>query len=155
MDAGWRWYSDARAIVKGLAEVYGRRDETVAGVIAALSQRQEWRRNVRQAEAALKAGRAVGGLGQARERANRILAGEHPWKVLRGPKIRAFYRAILGDDQAVVIDTWMCRALGHNEKPTIKQYRKLAARVRREARAREMPPAVYQATVWCAIRNAA
>lgn len=155
LDAGWRWYTDARALVQGLAVVHQRRDETVAGVIAALSQREQWRRNVRRADAALATGAATSGLRGSREKANRILAGEHPRDVLRGPKIRAFYRALLGDDNAVVIDTWMCRALGHHEKPTPKQYARLAARIRREARARNMPPAIWQATVWCAIRGAA
>lgn len=153
MNSGWRWYTDARALVQGLATVYNKRDETVAGVIAALSQREQWTRNVRRAEAALRAGEATGGMLQSRIKANRILAGEHPRKVLSGPKTRAFYRALLGDDNAVVIDTWMCRVYGHHEKPTPKQYKRLAQRVRREARARGIPPAVWQAIQWVEVRR--
>ena len=90
---------------------------------------------------------------QARAKAAQIADGRPPDLVLRGPKIRAFYRALLGDDEAVVIDTWMLRALGHHEKPTPKQYKRLAQRVRREARRRGIPPAVWQAIVWCKARG--
>jgi len=149
--AGWRWYSDARAIVAGLADIYARPPTMVAGVIAVCSQREEWRRNVRKAERALR-GEGVPGMRIIRDRALRILAGEAPLDVLRGPKIRAFYRALMGNDNAVVIDTWMCRHYRHSEKPTLKQYKKLAQRVRREAERREIPPATWQAILWCRIK---
>jgi len=47
---------------------------------------------------------------QVQRKVRDLLKGAEPENVLRGPKIRAFYRAIMGHKNAVVLDTWMLRA---------------------------------------------
>lgn len=151
---GWLWYTNARAIVYGLASHYGRDPKVVAGVFAALSPRTQWDTNVARANAALKTGKASGGLPLGVKRAQEILDGGDPWYVLRGPKVRAFYRALLGDDKAVTIDAWMLRALGFpHEKPTPLQVKRLDRRVRHMASKKGIPPAVMQAIIWCKERS--
>ncbi len=154
MHEGWTWYSVARAYVQGLSELYDRDVETVAGIVAVLSQRRKWRANCLAAEQLLK-GADPGGLPRAKAKALRIMNGEHPELVMKGPKIWAFYRAILGDDDAIVVDSWMARYLRINEKMTLKQYNRAADTLRAEALRLERPPAVHQAIVWIDTRGAA
>jgi hypothetical protein len=152
-EEGLTWYETAECIIDRLATMYDYDRWTVAGVVAALSQRMRWKENLFQAERCLQ-GKRPRGIELACQKAMRIRNGEAPEDVLGGPKIRAFYRAILGDPNAVVIDTWMLLAAGwHRAGYTIKQYNRLAAELRADAFKAGQHPAVFQAIVWCAIRN--
>lgn len=153
---GRQWYKLALMEATDMAMRYDVPVRTAAGVIAALSPRKTWAQNVRLAHELLSGGETRT-LSAHRLIANRIIGAEHllaPDEVMRGPKTRAFYRAIMGDVDAVVLDVWMLRALGvSSAKLTPKQYEMLAEVVRAEAiRVGEMP-AEYQAIVWCAIRG--
>ena len=55
---GCDWYPSALKIATRIADKYGLRVETVAGVIAALSPSNKWERNVYDAEALIKVWRA-------------------------------------------------------------------------------------------------
>jgi hypothetical protein len=89
-------------------------------------------------------------------KAERIRDGESPDAVLGGPKVRAFYRAILGDASAVVVDSWMLRACGHGRDTcTEKQYRAYARELAHCARLVGCKPSEFQAIVWCHIRKGA
>jgi hypothetical protein len=75
-------------------------------------------------------------------------------EVLGGPKTRAFYQALMGDDNAVVIDAWMLRAAGWSrDSCTANQYATFAMQLSFEAAALKVPPAVMQAVVWCEVRR--
>lgn len=151
---GRTWYADARQACTRLAQAHGVALETAAGVVAALSPRIQWANNLRQADNAL-AGRRVAALGVSVRKAARIVAGECPTVVLAtGPKTLAFWRALCGNLDAVVLDVWMLRALGHeSDRVTDRQYRLFAETVRQYADIVAERPAVFQAIVWCSIRG--
>jgi hypothetical protein len=101
MRAGRSWYADARAVAARI----GPDVPTGAGVLAALSPQCSWSENVRLAEQAFRTDKATGHTGDACSKANRIMYGHaDPLGALGGSKVRAFYRAIVGDPDAVVID---------------------------------------------------
>lgn len=136
---GHGWYTRARDLAEGLVKTHGwdmsiagdyeREVAKAAGVIAALSPRLAWRKNVEYAELAYMtyAGIAEQGVMSMRtdgdiseayfagmiptlnanaRKAFRILNGEDPEDVLGGPKVRAFYFTIVNpsDPRAVVVD---------------------------------------------------
>ena len=73
-----------------------------------------------------------------------------------GPKVRAFYRAILGDPDAVVLDRWALRAAGHHrDTATPKQYQRIADEYRAAAAAVGERPRDFQAIVWIVTRESA
>ncbi len=150
---GWRWYTDARGVVLLMAVEFNRPPSVVAGVIAALSPRQQWLRNLRVAALVLDGKRGYG-LSDGRRKAKRIIGGIPPLEVLGGPKTRAFYRALMGDDNAVVIDIWMLRCVGWpRDACTVNQYAAFEMQLSFEASVLQVPPAVMQAVVWCETRK--
>ena len=67
---------------------------------------------------------------------------------LNGKKIESFRQALLGNDDAVVIDRWILRHYGKkNLSP--KQYDTLADKIRLEAISANLSPSAYQALIWC------
>lgn len=100
---GLRWYHNAHAVAQTLDPD---RPGRAAGVIAALSPRLSWPRNLELAGRAYADGRASGTLGMSCRAADAVLSGADPLDVLRGPKVRAFYSLILdpGDPLTVCID---------------------------------------------------
>jgi hypothetical protein len=105
LSRGMSWYALAYAHAVRLSPD----DPAVgAGVLAALSPQLGWGRSVDLAEQSFRAGTALGVRGQTYanlQKADYILSGTYaPLEVLGGPKVRAFYRAIMGDANAVVID---------------------------------------------------
>lgn len=152
------WYLHARRLVDELATAYSTSREIVAGVLAACSQRTQWSTNIDRATSVLDGKTKVGGLPAAVRKAVRIRKGEDPEQVLgkEAFKIKEFYRALLGDDDAAVIDVWMIRAMGwHRPSYTGPQYRRLADVLRAEAKRVGLKTTEYQATVWCVIRGRA
>lgn len=120
--AGREWYQRASYLALQLATEHGTTMRQAAGVIAALSPRLAWRKNVEYARLAFRLyyvgtmrhplqSRAVWESQMPVLKANarkawRILEGEDPDAVLGGPKVRAFYFTIVSPDdpRAVVID---------------------------------------------------
>jgi hypothetical protein len=100
---GTDWYSAARTFSIGLAERYGLTLEQAAGIVAAISPRLPWDRNMAYADLLMRTGDCPTLKGN-KAKAVRILSGERPLDVLGGAKVRAFYLAILGDPDAVVVD---------------------------------------------------
>jgi hypothetical protein len=167
------WYGVARRAADALAGEYGVSLSTAAGVIAALSPRVSWRDNLRGAERVLHRaafpelfgeggeleglGRPVPGYGANRRKAERIAAGERPLSVLGGDKVRAFYRAIMGDQDAAVIDVWMLRAVGEPERKSVRgpKYEAVARALRAAADAAGVNTAPFQAVIWTVVRGGA
>lgn len=162
--AGRHWYdsaeAEARAIAAELPSGLGK--VAAAGILAALSPRAQWSVNVRWAwvvairrsyHAFTLTPPAVG-LPLGRKAAWGIAWGEPPSAHLRGPKVRAFWRAIAGDRDAAVIDIWMLRAMGI-ETPTVSpaQYERCAEALREAARRVRVPTRDFQATIWMQIRG--
>jgi len=151
--AGRAWYREAHAACVRMAQEHGTSLHVVAGVVAALSPRMPWSRNLYLARNVL-AGSRSGCLSGSIDKAARIIAGDDPLTVLGGPKTRAFYRALIGDSDAIVVDVWMLRALGHGKDScTPRQYDGFTRTILEAAQAVGENPADFQAIVWCVIRG--
>jgi len=99
---GCSWYATARQVAESLDPADPAR---AAAVLAVLSPRLSWERNVEAATDAY-AGRPTRTLRMNEDKALRIIAGETPDAVVKGPKVRAFWAAIVDPDnaEAIVID---------------------------------------------------
>jgi hypothetical protein len=148
------WYRNSRRTARRLARQYGGGLGRAAGIIAALSPQVQWKVNVRMAEDMLRDGWATGQTYANLLKAERILQGERPLTVLGGPKVRAFYRAMMGDEDAAVIDTWMLQAIGWERKGvSLRQYERCAAALRAAAAQTGLTTAGFQAVVWTQVRG--
>jgi hypothetical protein len=131
MEAGARWYGeDAAALISDLARAGNVTREVAASVVAQLSPRTTWSRNVAAASAMLtawgsnadsdavvRAAYAVGAMRANVARALKVLInfghdcpeeGE-PFDLINGPKTNAFARNLCGDRNAVTVDVWAAR----------------------------------------------
>lgn len=72
--------------------------------------------------------------------------------IIRGPKTEAFSRAIMGDADAIVLDSWMGTALHVDPKrwEVRAVYRAGAKRIRKVAAILDWTPAETQAAIWAA-----
>lgn len=146
------------------------------GVIAALSPQTGWKRNLAYASQVVKWADELSEGDRLHRRvdsaprvhfaiqmAKAISIAAYnvsPLEVLHGPKERAFYGAIMGHPDAVVIDRWAARAAdpdrftgGKNETVTPAQYRKLALAYMAAAHKLNRPVRDVQGTVWFATRT--
>ena len=169
------WYHVARDVGEALGDDYGLGGRLKAiGVIAALSPRNKWARNVLDAEN-LIAAYQTGGAEQARltkvctfgankEKAIKILELQHGSEseilaILSGPKLREFYQCILGLDD-VCIDghaycIWTGGRTSLKDVPAIgvKLRRQIKADYRAAAATIGLAPSTLQAITWCAWRR--
>lgn len=154
--AATTWYAEARTFAQSLQAI--RPDWTLevsASVVSAFSPRVTWGHNKAKA---LQYAQGVMPKGLR----SHIFAADRcvVWGFdgLRGPKTNAFARAIAGDDNAVVVDVWMCRAAGlGKDAPNATEYRAIADAV--TAVADSLPltisPATLQALLWIVVRGKA
>ena len=174
---GINWYPNALEIAEELAARHGFSGRLKAiGVIAALSPRNKWERNVEDADRLIAAFNA-GGAEQARltkvctfgankEKAIRILqlplenASETEiLAILSGPKLQEFYNCIYGladvciDGHAYCI--WAANRTGLADVPAIgvKLRREIKADYRAAACELGITPSACQAITWCAWRR--
>ncbi len=155
--AGVPWYRESRRFARRLAREHGGGLARPAGITAALSPQVQWSVNKRMAEHYMATGTpGEGCLRLSDDRARAIWLGQRPLQVLRGPKTTAFYRAIMGDEDAAVIDTWMLQAVGWPHKGiSPKQYEKCAEALRKAAAYTPHTTAQFQAVVWTQVRGGA
>lgn len=114
IESGARWYAAGEEMIGAICRLTGDSPETVAGVVAQLSPRTTWDRNVAGAYALCVAGeRHPGIMGANYERACATLdagrKGDDPLATVRGPKTSSFARNLLGDREAVTIDVHAAR----------------------------------------------
>lgn len=160
--AGAQWYQVALCWASRIGRAHGYTTDQVAGVIAALSPLMHWTDNLATANEACRL--HAGGLSTPPAltlsytntcKAWAILDGADPLTVLSGPKVVAFYLAILGAEHAV-IDTWAYRAAtGKNPpySPTRRQVEMLTAEYAHAAARLGVSPRTLQAAVWLDIRQ--
>jgi len=148
-----KWYVDAERIAEKVAENLNTTLEVGASVVSAFSPRERWSVNVARA-IAFSLGQEVTCLKNNLVMANNSLT--LGFKALNGMKTNAFAKAIAGDENAVVIDVWMLRAVGIEKKsPTPKQYLELANAVKKTAFDFGMTPRAMQALIWIVVRGSA
>jgi hypothetical protein len=155
---GGAWYRESQRVARRLARKHGVRLSTAAGVIAALSPRIRWASNVALADAMLGGEEIRGVFRRNVEKAENIIAGDKlgddPLMWLGGQKVTAFYRAIMGDEDAAVIDVWMYRAAGYDPlKGSPARYREVEQALREAAEYVNIGVAKFQAIVWTQVRG--
>lgn len=116
---GANWYKSAHKIALNLADDYGLTLQTAAGVIAALSPRNKWSRNVIDAENLIETfvrdpesavNIKVCTFNKNKEKALKILKNNQDFftdntrEILSGPKLNEFFNCILGVEDDVCID---------------------------------------------------
>lgn len=161
---GRTWYLKAHDFALGLAYKYEFTLTQTAGVIAALSPRNKWAENQKDAGVALTAfneGKNIHDIKLSsthpnRDNVIRILKGVDPDKTL-GQKSRSFYRCIFNPlTDEVCVDVWAARAVNYQEKwiakkdyPVLQKYYQLGAK-----EVGTLPP-IFQATIWICERGKA
>ncbi len=148
-----KWYLDAERVAAQVARNLDSSLEVGATVVSAFSPRERWTNNVTKA-ISFSLGNNIPGFKNNMVMANNAIA--FGYDALKGLKTNAFARAIAGDEQAVVIDVWMLRAVGIEKKtPSQSQYNELAEAVKKTAFEYGMTPRSMQALIWIMIRGSA
>jgi hypothetical protein len=146
-----KWYVDAERIAEQVATNLGTTLEVGASVVSAFSPRERWSVNVARA-IAFSLGETVICLKNNLVMANNSLS--MGFKALNGQKTNAFAKAIAGDENTVVIDVWMLRAVGIEKKsPSQSLYNELAKSVTETATKFGMTPRSMQALIWIIVRG--
>lgn len=158
---GLRWYNGAKKECSNLARRNNLTLKQAVGIVAALSPRVNWGRNVIAAQN-LARGIKGEGFGANKIKAHKILEGQNPEDVLRGDKVTAFYSNIMrpSTSQDVTIDRWAIRVtLGSQDwktkvnTPTAKQYLQLGNEYREAAALVGLKPLELQAITWVTIKR--
>jgi len=148
-----KWYMDAERVAAEVARNLDSTLEVGATVVSAFSPRERWTNNVTKA-ISFSLGNNIPGFKNNMVMANNAIA--FGYDALKGLKTNAFARAIAGDEQAVVIDVWMLRAVGIEKKtPNQSTYNELANAVKKVAFDFGMTPRAMQALIWIMIRGSA
>ena len=171
---GARWYPEASNIAYALVNRYGVSYFQAVGVIAALSPRNKWERNLADAENLIKVfsidpesvdSVKVCTFGPNKAKAIRILTDkptshDEVLAILSGPKLQEFYSCIAGIDDEVCIDghaysIWAGDRITLADIPSIgKKLRKeIKADYREAALQAGISPSEMQAITWCAWRR--
>jgi len=161
---GLAWYGLAQEFAQTLSLDSSLSVEQCAGVIAAMSPMMSWRSNLDVARRLITHYQHTGllpdagyGLRRNVAKAWAILDGAPPLEVLSGPKVRAFYRNIMGDPSAVTVDRWAVRiALADPTHPgtvTAKGYGVIAEAYRDAADLLEVSARDLQAATWTYYRR--
>lgn len=148
-----KWYLDAERVAAEVARNLDSTLEVGASVVSAFSPRERWTNNVTKA-ISFSLGNHIPGFKNNMVMANNAIA--FGYDALKGLKTNAFARAIAGDENAVVIDVWMLRAVGIEKKtPNQTQYKQLADAVAKVAFDNGMTPRATQALIWIVVRGSA
>lgn len=146
-----KWYMDAERVAAEVARNLDSTLEVGASVVSAFSPRERWTNNVTKA-ISFSLGNHIPGFKNNMLMANNAIA--FGYNALKGLKTNSFAKAIAGDENAVVIDVWMLRAVGIEKKtPNQTQYKQLADAVTKVAFDNGMTPRATQALIWIVVRG--
>ena len=146
-----------REILQDLADDTGYTLEQAVAVLAVTSPRVQLRTNLDWTRLALESrGRETVGRypNQMMPKIRAILADPavaHAWAT--GPKCGAFYRAILGDPDALVLDVWATLAGTGSRELDAATRKTLEAAYRAAAKRARQTVRDFQAAVWIAVRE--
>lgn len=147
---GKNWYVQAERDIASLCRRRGWDRERFTGILAVTSPRVSVARNLRITLQFMQTGELLSNvMVTIRSGVTHYLnTGE-----IRGPKTEPFYRALLGDQTAIVLDVWMAKALDveqtHFGRRTIRE--ECDRRVAATARSLRMSPRDCQAAIWTGI----
>jgi hypothetical protein len=153
VEAASIWYREAEEVAEDVAENLSTSLEVGASIIAAFSPRERWSTNISKAIAFSLGNKPNGLQNNLRMAESALTLG---FDALKGLKTNAFARAIAGDNNAVVIDVWMCRAANlDTDSPNVTQYRTLTTAVNNVAAEFGLTPRTAQALIWIIVRGGA
>jgi hypothetical protein len=155
---GREWYDAARRECRKIARATGVPYKRVAAVLAItspdaqLSTNLRWTREICEGSSATMAGRYPR---DQRPKVEAALRSDDPGQYATGPKVSAFYRAIVGDADCLVIDRWASFAAGgpRDKVPGVKIRRMIEAAYRRAADLTDETVRDFQAIVWIQSRE--
>lgn len=157
VEHGARWYDEAGELASELSGGDVSRAHA-AVVIAHMSPRTTWTRNVLGARTLLATGGQYPGImGDLFQRAEASLTYVDPFDSFGkgATKTLNFARNIYGDREAVTVDVWAARVADLDESLLSRKgaYEAVAHAYRLAARRRGVDPATMQATTWIVARN--
>jgi len=113
---GRTWYPEAFRMLSGMAQETGHTTAQAVAVFAITSANTQLLANIRYTEKILRGERFHGCYPVVQTPLVKgALSTTKPQRFVTGPKCSAFYRAIMGDTSALVLDRWAARAAGLNE----------------------------------------
>lgn len=164
-ESGAQWYgADATAVLGALVAAGAPSVEHAAAVVAHLSPRTSWARNVAGAMALVADGAGaalvLGCMSANVKRAQGAMVSDEPLTTINGPKTKAFALNLLGDRDAVTVDVWAMRVAVRDcvtdpEKVLGRTgvYDAIAHAYRVAAASVNVTPETMQATTWIVARN--
>lgn len=170
---GQSWYARALAFARNLAADHNLDATAIVAVIASLSPRNKWERNMQDAESMVKVFAAGGDyddlmnlkvctFSTGKQKAAKILTEnitdrDELLAILKGPKLCEFFNCILGDSGDVCIDghaysIWVGDRITLANVPSIgkKLRQTIKADYQEAARILGVQPHVVQAITWVA-----
>lgn len=152
---GRTWYPEAYRLCQEMADTYGRSVAQVAAVLAITSVDAQLATNLRWTEEILRGEREAGRYpADQAPKVRAALATRYPGRIVTGPKCSAFYRAIMGDTNSLVLDRWAQLALGHKRKHLPRAVRReFELAYRTAAAACSETVRAFQAITWIAVRE--
>jgi len=155
---GRLWYPLMRRHLRSLAEEHQRPLSQVAAVLAITSVDVQLMTNLRWTEEILRGEREAGRYpANQTPKVRAVLGARYPCRYVTGPKVQAFYRAVMGDPDALVLDRWMLKpVLGHercHSIPGVRVRAQIEETYRAAATACGERTAHFQAIIWIALRE--
>lgn len=155
---GRAWYDAARAECESIARDTGVEMERVAAVLAITSPDARLLQNVSWTRAACENGAGHGRYPS--DQRPKVYCALHDKldrvpDAVRGPKVTAFYRAIMGCDETLVIDRWAAYAAGErrDRAPNARMRAALTLAYREAAAQAGESVRDFQAIVWIQVRE--
>jgi len=152
---GRSWYPEAHRLLSRMAAEHDRTTAQAAAVFAITSMNTTLLSNIRFTEQILRGERTAGCYPAFQgPLVISALKADRPGRFVRGPKCIAFYRAIMGDVDALVLDRWAARAAGHEKRWVAGRLRtELEHAYKEAAEACGETVRAFQAIVWIHTRE--
>jgi hypothetical protein len=159
---GRAWYPTARALMLALAAETDYTLEQAVAVMAITSPGAQlvsnlaWTRTALESRGAVDVGRFPNAM---RPKIAAVLAdAEYAAEYVTGPKVGPFFRAILGDTGALVLDRWAFFAAAGGDRDSLHDMNRgaidaIAAAYRSAAKSARMRLRDFQATIWIQARE--
>lgn len=147
----WRhWYSDAREYIWSVCEREGWDMDEFVNVLAVLSPRISVSRNWDLTVAYFRNGKVLPSWSGVVQSVRTSLATYEATGHIKGRKTSAFARALHGDSTALVLDTWMAKALDvpHAKVTQVGNMRRAKQRMTRLCKLLDCTMVEGQAMVW-------
>jgi hypothetical protein len=161
IERGAAWYADGETFIRSLAAETSIPVDNVAAVVAHLSPRTTWQRNLYGATMLLTTGTAPTCIAANVDRARRALDSDTPRDTFGkgAPKTRRFMANLLGERDVVTVDVWAARvALGPRDDAEqvlgrVGVYDAIERAYQIAAQRLAVDPVTVQATTWIVARG--